>query len=206
MPSTETTVPAGYRQNSKGHLVPETMIKPVDILIDDLINTMAGQWKLQKETLAEFKRRSFEEVHALVAAINEQYGVKKGGEKGNIQLFSYDGTYKLIVAVAETITFGPELQAAREMINECLNSWTSDAQPELRTIINEAFATDGQGSVSVARILMLRRYNITDERWLKALAAINDAVRVMGSKQYMRLYERNEAGAYLPISLDIAAL
>lgn len=201
----ELTVP-GTRKNAKGHYVPESMIKPADILTDDLINGMALLWKQQKEALADFKRRSFEDVHALVAAINENYGVKKGGEKGNIQLFSYDGTYKLIVAVAETITFGPELQAAREMINECLNNWSSDAQPELKTIVAEAFATDGQGAVSVARILMLRRYNITDERWLQALAAINDSIRVMGSKQYLRLYERNEAGAYLPIPLDIAAL
>jgi hypothetical protein len=206
MSSTETTVPAGYRQNSKGHLVPETMIKPVDVLIDDLINVMATEWKQRQKSLVDFKRKSFEDIHALVAAINEQYGVKKGGEKGNVQLFSYDGTYKLLVAVAETITFGPELQAAREKINECLNSWTSDAQPELKTVITEAFATDGQGSVSVARIQMLRRYNITDERWLLAMTAITDAVRITGSKQYMRLYERNEVGAYLPIPLDIAAL
>jgi hypothetical protein len=205
MPHAEITVP-GTRKNAKGHFVPEAMIKPTDILIDDLINGMAEHWKRQKDALAEFKRRSFEDVHALVAAINENYGVKKGGEKGNIQLFSYDGTYKLIVAVAETITFGPELQAAREMINECLKTWSSDAQPELQTIVSEAFATDGQGAVSVARILMLRRYNITDELWLRAMAAINDSVRVMGSKQYMRLYERNECGAYLPIPLDIAAL
>ena len=108
--------------------------------------------------------------------------------------------------MAETITFGPELQAAREMINECLNNWTTDAQPELKTVITEAFATDGQGSVSVARIQMLRRYNISDERWMLAMAAITDAVRVTGSKQYMRLYERNECGGYLPIPLDIAAL
>lgn len=205
MPHAELTIP-GTRKNAKGHFVPEAMIKPTDILIDDLINCMATEWKKQKDALADFKRRAFEDLHALVGAINENYGVKKGGEKGNIQLYSYDGTYKLVVAVAETITFGPELQAAREMINECLNNWSSDAQPELKTIVAEAFATDGQGAVSVGRILMLRRYNITDERWLKALAAINDSVRVMGSKQYMRLYERNEAGAYLPIPLDIAAL
>ena len=203
--SAEITVP-GTRKNAKGHYVPEAMIKPTDVLIDDLVNGMAAQWKQQKEALAEFKRRSFEDVHALVGAINENYGVKKGGEKGNIQLFSYDGTFKLIVAVAETITFGPELQAAREMINECLNNWATDAQPELKTVITEAFATDGQGSVSVGRILMLRRYNIKDERWLLAMSAITDAVRVTGSKQYMRLYERNECGTYLPIPLDIAAL
>ena len=201
-----SATPAGYRQNAKGHLVPESMIKAVDILVDDLINEMAGAWLFQRDALSTFKRSCFADIHALVASINEQYGVKRGGEKGNIQLYSYDGSYKLIVAVAETITFGPELQAARELINECLNDWTTDAQPELKTVITEAFSTDGQGSVSVSRILMLRRYNISDERWLQAMSAINDAVRVIGHKQYMRLYERNESGAYLPIPLDIAAL
>ena len=198
--------PTGFRQNAKGHLVPEHLIKTADILIDDVVCDIALEWKDEKESLLRFKRSSFDNIHALVATINENYGVKKGGEKGNIQLFSYDGQYKLMVAVAETITFGPELQAAREMINECLNSWTTDAQPELKTVITEAFATDGQGTVSVARIQMLRRYNIKDEKWLLAMAAITDAVRITGSKQYMRLYERNECGAYLPIPLDIAAL
>lgn len=202
----ETTLPAGYRSNSKGHLVPEAMIKPADILIDDMVNTLATEWLKQRAALAAFKQKAFEEVHAMVGIINEQYDVKRGGEKGNVQLFSYDGRYKLIVAVAENIAFGPQLQAARELVNECLNNWTSDAQPELQTIINEAFATDGTGSVSVSRILMLRRYNITDLRWLEAMKAINDAIQIVGSKQYMRLYERNEAGAYLPLALDIAAL
>lgn len=204
LPSTE--VPAGYRKNAKGHLVPEHLIGPVDLMTDDLVNEIAHDWKLMHEELTSFKRVTFGEVHALIATINDEYKVKRGGEKGNVQFFNYDGRYKLVVAVNETIAPGPELQAAQEKINECLDNWTDDARPELKSIINEAFATDGQGGIRISRILQIRRYKIQSEDWQMAMKALDEALRVVGSKQYLRLYERNQAGAYLPIPLDIAAL
>ncbi len=203
-PSNE--IPAGYRQNAKGHLVPENLIGPVDAMTDDLVNEIAKEWRQYSEELSEFKREAFANVHALLASINEEYGVKRGGEKGNVQLFSFDGRYKLLVAVSETIAPGPELQAAQEKILECLDEWTSEARPELRAIIAEAFATDAQGGIRISRILQIKRYKIESEAWQQAMKALDDALRVVGSKQYMRLYERDAAGGYKPIPLDIAAL
>jgi len=199
-------IPAGYRQNAKGHLVPENLIGPVDAMTDDLVNEIAREWRQHSEELSAFKQEAFADVHALLASINEEYGVKRGGEKGNVQLFSYDGRYKLLVAVSETIAPGPELQAAQEKILECLESWTGDARPELKAIIAEAFATDAQGGIRISRILQIRRYKIQSDEWNMAMDALDDALRVVGSKQYMRLYERDAAGGYKPIPLDIAAL
>ena len=202
----QTEIPAGYRQNVKGHLVPEHMIRPVDIMIDDLVNEIAGRWTQKHQELAEFKQRTFDDVHACVAAVNDEYQVKRGGEKGNVQLLNYDGSYKLVMAINETIAAGPELQAAQEKINQCLDTWTDDARPELKAIVNEAFSSDGQGGIRISRILQLRRYRIQSEEWQLATKALDDALRVVGSKQYLRLYERNERGGYDAIPLDIAAL
>jgi len=197
---------AGHRRNAKGHWVPEQMIRPADLLTDELVNEIAAEWKFKSLELAAFKQHTFADVHALITTMNEEYKVKRGGEKGNLQLFSYDGRYKLVVAVNETIGFGPELQAAQEKITECLHHWTGDARPELKVIVNEAFATDGQGGVRVGRILQLRRYKIESESWALAMKALDEAMRIVGSKQYVRLYERNAVGAYVPIPLDIAAV
>jgi hypothetical protein len=196
----------GHRQNAKGHWVPEATIRPSDLAIDEFVVETAANW-IQLQTLVRtFKAKVFGDVQALLDLIAEKYNVKKGGKKGNVQIFSYDGRYKLIVAVADSISFGPELQAAQQLICDCLHSWTENSGVELRTIVNAAFDVDASGNVNVGRILSLRRYNIDNEDWRQAMKAIGDAIMVVGSKQYVRLYERNKVGEYIAVPLDIAAL
>jgi len=206
MTTAAIVIPAGFRANSKGHLVPENQIGQVDMVIDDFVQELADKWKAQRDSLAQFKEQVFGDIHALVATINDEYKVKRGGEKGNVQFFSFDGRYKVVFAVNDVLKFGPELQAAREKIIECVQGWIEGAKPELLTIVNEAFSADGSGGIIVSRILQIKRYRIDSEDWKLAMKALDDALRVVGTKQYARLYERNKAGAYLPIPLDIAAL
>lgn len=206
MQQEQQAIPEGYMKNGKGHLVPVGSIRPSDLVIDEVVNKTAASWIDLQGQLRAFKARIFGEVEALLDLIAEQYHVKKGGKKGNVQLFAYNGQYKLIVAVADSISFGPELQAAQQLIADCLHTWTEHSGVELKTIVNAAFAVDASGNVNVGRILSLRRYNIENEAWSEAMKAIGDAIMVVGSKQYMRLYERNALGEYIAIPLDIAAV
>ncbi|WEH99212.1 DUF3164 family protein [Acinetobacter soli] len=50
----------------------------------------------------------------------------------------------------------------------------------------------------------MRRHNIDDTKWQKAMQAISDSIIVTDSKNYVRFYERDEDGKYQPISLDFA--
>ena len=46
-----------------------------------------------------------------------------------------------------------------------------------------------------------------DERWQRAMQAIGDACQVVGSKSYIRVYQRvGDTDQYEPISLDIAGV
>lgn len=75
------------------------------------------------------------------------------------------------------------------------------------TLVNDAFRTDSQGEIRTARVLALRRLEITDERWQRAMQAIGEACQVVGSKSYIRVYERiGDTDQYRPISLDIAGV
>ena len=201
-----TVKSAGYRENARGHLIPIETIRQSDLVIDEFVTATAATWIELQRLVRDFKVKVFGDVQALLDLIAEKYQVKKGGQKGNVQLFTFDGRYKLIVAVADSISFGPELQAAQQLISDCLHSWTENSGVELKTIVNAAFAVDAKGKLNVGRILSLRRYAIDNEQWRQAMQAIGDAIMVVGSKQYMRLYERNAAGAYIAIPLDIAAL
>jgi hypothetical protein len=65
---------------------------------------------------------------------------------------------------------------------------------------------DKQGKVDTKRILGLRRLDITDDEWQRAMEAISDSVTVAVSKEYIRLYQRDDEGNYHQLALDIAAV
>jgi len=59
---------------------------------------------------------------------------------------------------------------------------------------------------STSRVLDLRRLNIADATWKKAMEAITESMQVASSKTYMRFYERQDDGSYKHIPLDVASL
>ena len=200
-------IPAGYRMNAQGHLIPESLIKPIDLERDRLVQHLVDRASELSGELADFKAVAFGDIEAFVDLSAEQYGAKLGGKKGNVTLLSFDGRYKVIRAVQEGIAFDERLQAARALIDDCLSEWTEGARPEVVALINDAFRTDTKGEIRTARVLALRRLEITDERWQRAMQAIGEACQVVGSKSYIRVYERiGDTDQYQPISLDIAGV
>ena len=200
-------VPAGYRLNARGQLDPESMVKDIDKARDELVTELIARAKGASAKLESFKRLVFEEINAFVELSAEQYNVKMGGQKGNITLLSYDGRYKVQVAIAERMRFDERLQAAKHLIDECIHDWSEGSRAEIKVLVNSAFDTDKEGKINTSRVLGLRRLAITDEKWLNAMTAIAESVQVVGSKEYVRFYERNEkTKKYEPISLDVAAV
>lgn len=205
----ETTAiaPEGYRRDAQGRLIPEEMIKPVDLERDALVCTLVKKAKELSALLAQYKAAAFGDIGAFVELSAEQYGAKVGGKKGNLSLMSFDGQYKIQRAFQETLVFDERLQAARALIEECLSDWTQGARPEVVTLVNDAFRTDTKGEIRTARVLALRRLEIADPRWQKAMSAIGDACQVVGSKSYIRVYERiGDTDQYRQIPLDISGV
>lgn len=202
---TQITIPEGYRMNAQGYLVHESLIKPIDQARDKLVLELVEKAKVISKLLAEFKGSAFGDVAAFVDMSVEEYGVKRRGTKGNISLQSFDGRYMIKKAVQETIQFDERFIAAKELIDQCLVEWTEGARPEIVALVNDAFRTDTNGQIRVARVLALRRLNITDERWQKAMQIIGEACQVAGSKDYIRLYQRvGDTDQWEAIPLDIA--
>jgi Protein of unknown function (DUF3164) len=205
--TTQQQIPEGYRIDAQQRLIPETMIKPIDLARDALVLDLVEKARSASVVLAKFKASAFGDIEAFVELSAEQYGAQLGGKKGNVSLISFDGRYKIQRAVQESIAFDERLQAARALIDECLQDWTTGARPELMTLVNDAFRTDTKGDIRTARVLALRRLDIGDDRWQRAMQAIGDACQVIGSKSYIRVYERvGDTDQYKPISLDIAGV
>jgi hypothetical protein len=195
----------GFMKDSKGRMVPEEMVRPIDKARDELVRDILTNAMTVARGLSLFKQRALGDVKAFVELSAEQYGVRLGGQKGNITLTSYDGEYKILIAVDERITFDERLQAAKALIDACFREWTKDSPAELKVIVDDAFAVDKAGKINTNRVLSLRRLPIENEKWKKAMEAISDSITVAESKEYIRIYRRNDKGKYDLINLDIAA-
>lgn len=199
-------IPEGYREDAKGNLVPETTIKPIDLERDALVIAIAGQAKEHSGVLATFKSAVLGQVAEFVAKSAAEYGKKLGGSKGNVTLMTFDGRYKLIVAQSDNLVFDERLQTAKDLIDKCIRRWSDGAKPEIMALVADAFKVDKAGNVSLGQILRLRSLNIEDATWKKAMEAIAVSVKVVSSKTYIRIYERDAKGEYQPISLDVASV
>jgi hypothetical protein len=112
---------------------------------------------------------------------------------------------QVIVQMADEITFGPELQVARGLVDECLTEWTAEARDEIQSVIRQAFDTDKQGNISRTRICSLLSLDIQDERWQRAMDAIRDAQRVTGRKEYVRFETRARVeDEFTPLTINLA--
>ena len=194
-----------YLRDGKGSLVPVESVKAADMLEDETVRKIVGFARDLSAQVARFKEHTFNDLSSFEGLLAQEYGATKGGAKGNKTFMTFDGKMKVQVAVQDYIDFGPQLQIAKGLIDECLNEWAADANAELRTIVTRAFNTDKAGKINRAEIFMLLRLDIRDERWRRAMDAIRDAMRVVGSKTYVRCYERESVfDEFRAITIDLA--
>lgn len=193
-----------YRQDAKGNLVPLANIKEIDLLRDELVMEIAGKAHKVQQQMTAFKADSMADIAAFVQLSADRYDVAVGGKKGNVTLHSFDGAYRVNLSMQDTLVFDEGLLAAKALIDECINEWTEGSRSELKTLINAAFQVDKEGNISTARVLGLRRLKIKDEKWQRAMEALSDSLQVHTSKQFVRVYKRDDAGEYQLVSLDIA--
>lgn len=193
--------------NAEGHHVPVEKVRPEDKLEDDIVRELHGQALELQADIRDFKAEAFGTVSTFLSLLAEKYGTSRGGKKGNITLTSYDGLSRVQVAVQDYIQFGPQLQIAKQLVDECLQEWSDGANANLKAIVDQAFRVDKNNRLNTQAILGLRRLHISDEKWVKAMEAITDSIRVTSSKQYIRFYRRPVPEAdFEAVNLDIAKI
>lgn len=203
---TDKTIPNGYWEDANGALIPVSKIKDIDKDRHRTVSALCEQAKQQSATLLDFKTTAMQAVSEFIDRSLAAYDVKHGGKKGNVTLISFDGRYKIVRQMQESIVFDERLQAAKALIEECIQSWSRGSNANIKVLVNDAFQVDQQGKISTGRVLGLRRLEITDEKWLHAMQAIGDSMQVASTKPYIRFYERDGSGTYCPINLDVAAV
>lgn len=204
---TSPTVPDGYMRNALGHLVPIEQVREQDKLRDQVARELAAAAAEINRALTEFKRKALADIADLVRISGERYDVTLGGQKGNVSVTSYDGRFKVQRSVAERIAFTEELEAAKELVNHCIDRWSEGANRNIRALVDRAFRTDTKGQIKTTAVLELLRLEIDDDEWIRAMNAIKDSIQSTGTSTYVRVYERiGDSDQYRPIPLDLAAV
>ncbi|MDD9910207.1 MAG: DUF3164 family protein [Ahrensia sp.] len=195
-----------FMTNAKGDLVAVDNIKAQDLLEDEVVRNIHMYAVELSDQIARFKQHTLSDLGELDGVIEQEYGATpRGGRKGNRTYMSFDGLMKVTVQIQDSIAFGPQLQVAKGLIDDCLNEWSADSRPEIQSIITNAFDTDKEGEVSPTKIYPLLRLDIEDGRWKRAMDALRDAMRVVSSKQYVRFYVRdNIEEGWTAITIDLA--
>lgn len=205
--NTALQIPAGFMQDSRGRLVPESQVREQDKLRDQIVTELAKDAQAIHERLSAFKRKALADIRDLIQIAADRYEVELGGKKGNVSLTSYNGQYKIQRVFADRITFTEELEAAKELFGRCLDRWTADASVNIRVLVDRAFRVGRNGQIKTAELLGLLQLEIDDAEWQTACQALQDSIKVEGSTVYVRVYQRiPDTDQYRQITLDLASV
>jgi hypothetical protein len=193
-------------RDGQGRLWPEDRVKESDKLVDQTVSKIIDYAEGLSAQIGRFKAHTFDDINTTQDLLRESYGVKKGGKKGNLTYTSFDGLKQVRIQNQDHMEFGPELQIAKELIDECITDWADGAKSEIRALVNHAFNVEKPGKVNREALFSLRRIQIEDARWKRAVQAINDSIQITGSATYVRIYTRQTTeDKWQPITIDLAA-
>jgi hypothetical protein len=194
-----------YLPDAKGALVPVELVKPQHLLEDETVRKIAGFWLALSEQVSRFREHTFMDLGDFDAILAQEYGATRGGAKGNKTYQTHDGLFRIEVRINDQLDFGPELQVGKELFDECLNEWSADTRAELRMLVTQAFSTDQKGTINRTALFQLLRVTSDDERWTRAADAVRDALRVVGSKTYIRMSVRpDQQAGWSGVTIDLA--
>ncbi|WNJ93989.1 DUF3164 family protein [Bosea sp. 685] len=193
-------------RDAKGSLIPIENIRAADQLEDETVRKIMAFAEDLSAQIRRFREHTFADLNGVHALYQQDYGAKAGGEKGNVTFQTFDGLKKVQVQIANLIEFGPQLQQAKALIDECLKEWGAESRPEIRALVNRVFNVDQAGQINKAELFSLLRMEILDERWVSAMKAIRDAIRITGTKEYVRFYMRSRPNdEWRAVAINIAA-
>lgn len=204
-----------YIPNPRGDLTPVENIRPQDVLMHEMVYKQTEFARNLSCELGRFLTYTEAEIAGFDALLAQQYGVEraeekpkgKGKGKGNRTFTSLDGLLKVTVRVADRETYGPELQQAKALLDEMVQERSTDADPFLIALVNQAFKVDREGLVDRASLMALRRLEVDDPRWPNICKAIDESRRPIGTKRYIVFHERDTAdGQWRQIVLDHASI
>lgn len=201
----ESNVPEGLIQRHDGTYVDLNALEPRHQLAHELVCTLFPTATDASDTLTKLKKLALTEMRAYRDVMFSDYGLKVDGKEGGFSLKSACGTQKIELSISKHVSFGPELLAAKELLDQFLNEELEGSSEVVRDIVTDAFKLNSKGRLSTEGILGLRKHNWDSPLARRAMDAIDDAICRDSSTTYIRFYKIDpERKAETLVPLDLA--
>lgn len=183
-----------YMPDGRGRLTAVEMIRAQDRLEDEIVRREFGWAFALADQIRRFKGHSYTNLAEFDALLEQEYGARKGGAKGNRTYSTFDGLMKVEVRIQDRFVIGSSMAQAKSIFDDILTELAADTAPEIRTLITNAFSTDKEGQINRANLFLLLRTESDNPRWCDGQRAIRDAIRFEGTTSYLRFTFRADFG------------
>lgn len=171
--------------DSKGRPVPEEYIRPEDKKKDKLVESILKRVVKLSTKLENEKAEIVGSIEKYLKELAKDNKVREGW-KGNILLYNFSQNLCIERRIDESISFDERLQMVKTTIDKWIGQKLKDTDPTLSKVIAQAFSVDKQGRINTAMLLKLKRIDIQDAEWKKAMQLLDDSIFVKSSKMALR--------------------
>ena len=190
--------------DSKGRPVPEEYIRPEDKKKDKLVESILKRVVKLSAKLETEKAEIVDSIEKYLKDLAKDNRVREGW-KGNILLYNFSQNLCIERRIDESISFDERLQMVKTTIDKWIGQKLKDTDPTLSKVIAQAFSVDKQGRINTAMLLKLKRIDIQDAEWKKAMQLLDDSIFVKSSKMALRFRmkgTKNPDNGWTEISLN----
>lgn len=194
--------------DAMGNDVPIRYVSQYDRTRDCMTRRIHARWVKARQALEKVMTDSLADMETIAKARGAA-GIDVAGEKGNMQVSSFDGNITCSLVVRYDIYLDDRVKQARDLMLDYARSLAnqlggSDGQA-LLSIIDEAFQVTSTGSLSISRVLSLMRRDIKAAQWQEAKRLLSESMETRRGKSYLRV-EVRQTRQHDPeaIRLDIA--
>ena len=176
--------------DDKGRPIPEEYVKPIDKKRDKLVESIIKRVTKLSAKLADEKVEIVAAVEKYLKELAKDSKVREGW-KGNIILYNFSQNLCIERRINETISFDERLQMVKTTIDKWLNERLRNVDEVVAKLISQAFSVDKQGRINTTMLLKLKKLDIKDKEWVKAMEMLDESIFVKSSKMALRFRSRN---------------
>jgi hypothetical protein len=192
--------------DTRGNAVPVKYVKEIDKERDRTVERIYSRYLKLQAKLKKAKREVIDEFERYLEYSAQNSQTQPGGIKGNVTLTDFSGTVKVERSIQDYIDFDERINTVKQLIDQCISKWSQDIVTPIKPIIDKVFEVDSKARLNIKGLKSLRELKISDPIWQQAMDLLSEAEKVIETKEYFRVYERDASGIFKAISLDWSSI
>lgn len=190
--------------DATGSCVPQKYVPVVDKKRDALVEKLMSEAVKTEQKIMQLKEQTLNQIDAFMKQMEALYDMNVRTTEGNKRLSNFSNTRRVELIKAKYIDFDERLLMAKTLIDECIKDWGAGSNDKIMALIEQAFNVNEHGRLNKDRIIGLLKLKFNDVKWKKAMGLIQDSIKVVGTKDYIRFAVKDNNGVWKPVVLDIA--